>query len=226
MADRSFKFSSSPKRRVKRIISRLKTEFEFNLSTRNEPFLTLVRTILSQNTNRQNTSKAYKNLTSRYTTPKEFANAEIKELEKLIKPAGLYKSKSKRLKEVAKIILEEYEGRLGEILKEEPSKARDKLLDMPGVGPKTADCVLLFAGGRDVLPVDTHVRRTAIRLGFADLNDSPEKAKENLEPLIEEGDRGKAHILLIELGRNYCKARNPICEKCPVEDLCAKKGVE
>ncbi len=215
-----------PEKRAEKILEKLESEFQLSLPEEGHPFLTLVRTVLSQNTNRTNTSTAYNNLIEKYQTPSDFAEAELEDLKELIKPAGLYNSKSETLKKLGQIVVEDFDEDLGKIFNKDPEEARDELLDLPGVGPKTADCVLLFAGGFDVLPVDTHVDRTSSRLGFASSEDNLEEVKKKVEASFPDGKLGKTHILLIELGREYCKARNPRCEKCPVKDFCPKIGVD
>lgn len=216
----------SEKDRADKVVDILNAEFRKELPEKGEPFVTLVRTILSQNTNSKNTSKAFENLKDDFEKPEDFLEADLEELKERIKPAGLYNSKSKTLKNVSRIIHEDFEKDLKNILKGDPEKARKFLLELPGVGPKTADCVLLFSCGYDVLPVDTHVDRTSKRLGFVDIESNKEEVKNRLECLLSEGYRGTAHILLIELGRKYCKARNPDCEECPVNNYCPKKGIE
>jgi endonuclease-3 len=188
--------------------------------------MVLVGTVLSQNTNWRNTRRAFDNFAPKFQTPAQLVGAHLREIEKLIRPAGLYKAKAKNLREMARIIQGKYGGDLGRILEKPPGEARRELLEFPGVGYKTADCVLLFAGGRDVLPVDVHVARTAKRLGFASLKDSPERVREKLEPLVPKGRRGEAHLLLIELGRRYCRASKPLCGKCPINNLCPKAGLD
>lgn len=225
MEGEPFKANSIQEEGIREIIDSLESEFQVRLPNPKNPFLSLVRTVLSQNTNRKNTNSAFERLTSEYTSPSGIAAADFDELQDLIRPAGLYKSKAKALKNQAEIILDKYEGDLEKVLRKSSDEARKELLALPGVGPKTADCVLLFAGGRDVLPVDTHVSRTSKRLGFAGLKDRPEKVKQKVEPLIPAGERGKMHLLLIELGREYCKASSPVCEECPIEDFCPKIGV-
>lgn len=226
MESEAFKINSNFEDRAKEILSRLSSEFDIGPSSDRDPFLTLVRTVLSQNTNRKNTRKAYENLSEKYSSPADFASADIEELKNLIMPAGLYRSKSKRLKSIAEIVLDKYEGDLSRIFEKSSKEVRKELLDFPGVGPKTADCVLLFAGNRDVLPVDTHVARTVKRLGFADSESDPEGVKEQFEVFVPDGKSREMHLLLIELGRNICKARNPNCIECSLEDLCPKIGVE
>ncbi len=130
------------------------------------------------------------------------------------------------MKELGQIIVEDFDEDLGKIFDKDPEEAREDLLDLPGVGPKTADCVLLFAGGFDVLPVDTHVNRTAKRLGLASSDDNLEEVRKKVQDLFPPGKLGNTHILLIELGREYCKSRTPDCEECPVEEFCPKIGVD
>ena len=134
----------------------------------------------------------------------------------------MYTNKSKSIKKIAEELSGKSGKNLDQILQKRIDEARKELLSLPGVGPKTADCVLLFSGGQDVLPVDTHVARIAKRLGFAEPDAGPEIVKERLEPMLPDGKRGNAHILLIELGRKYCKAQNPDCKNCPIEDFCPK----
>lgn len=226
MGESAFKGTPRVESRILEILRRLDSEFEISWPDAESPFLVLVRTVLSQNTNRLNAKRAFENLTSKYVDPSDFVGAEIGELEDLIRPAGLYKSKSRHLKKIAEIVLDRYDGDLGKVLDRPTEKARGELLEMPGVGPKTADCVLLFAGDRDVLPVDTHVNRTAKRLGLVNLGKGSEGVKTRLEAIIPENERGKAHLLFIELGREFCKAPSPACEACPIAELCPKAGLE
>ncbi|GEM_PF-304288 len=225
ITDEGFKNNPSLRNRIRNVIETLEPEFQVNVPEGDSPFMILVRTVISQNTNRKNTNTAFGNLIPDYSSPSDFAEADLEDLEDLLRPGGLYKSKSRSLKDLSKIIVENYDGDISKILDKPQEDAREALMDLPGVGPKTADCVLLFSGRYDTIPVDTHVDRTAKRLGFADPEDDPEGVKESLEPLIPEGYRGKGHLLLIELGRNYCKANNPLCKKCPIEDLCPKIGL-
>lgn len=226
MPKESFKNNSKDRERARRIVERLEKEFKKTLPDEGPGFLTLVRTILSQNTHRKNTEKAFENLTSKFRTADEISNVETDEIVNLIRPAGMYTQKARSIKNVA----EEFSGTSGkdldEMLDKRPEEAREELLSLPGVGPKTADCVLLFSGGRDILPVDTHVARISKRLGLAEPGAGPEKVKKQMEPVMPDGKRGIAHILLIELGRRYCKAKSPDCKNCPIENLCPKIGLK
>lgn len=207
-------------RRMVKILNRLSTEFETWRRYTEDPFLLLVGTVLSQNTNWRNTRTAYNRLVMKFKTPQQLAEADVREVQRLIRPAGLYKIKSKRLKVIAQIVLDRYGGDLNSVLQMLPKKARCELLSIPGVGYKTADVVLVFAGGRDVLPIDTHIFRISKRLGFAPPNADYEEVRRSLEELIPRGRRGEAHILLIQHGRRYCRAPSPLCRECPINDLC------
>jgi len=203
-----------------KIINRLGREFKPWHHFTKDPFLLLVSTVLSQNTNWRNTKIAYDRLTSKFRTPKKLATADEREIEELIRPAGLYRVKSGRLKEISRAVLERYGNGLDRVLRMPYKKARAELMSLPGVGRKTADVVLAFGGGMDVLPVDTHVFRISKRLGFASPEDDHERVKLKLEMVTPAGKRGRAHMFLIQLGRRYCRARNPLHHRCPINDLC------
>jgi endonuclease-3 len=202
------------------ILNRLGAEFEPWGRYTEDPFLLLVGTVLSQNTNWRNTRTAYSRLTAKFRTPQQLAAADTRDIQELIRPAGLYREKSKRLKEISRSVLEKYDGDLRAVLKRPVEEAREELLSLPGVGYKTADVVLAFGAGRDVLPVDTHVFRISKRLGFASPKDDHEQVRLKLEKITPKGRRAQAHMFLIQLGRRYCRARNPLHEKCPINDFC------
>lgn len=206
--------------RMAGILNRLGAEFEPWQPYTDDPFLLLVGTVLSQNTNWRNTHTAYNRLTSKFRTPRQLAEADVREIRELIRPAGLYREKSKRLRQIAHAVLEKYGGDLNTVLRRPPEEARRELLLLPGVGYKTADVVLAFGAGRDVLPVDTHVFRISKRLGFAAPKDDPEQVRMKLEAVTPVGRRADAHMFLIELGRHQCRTRNPLHETCPINDFC------
>lgn len=206
--------------RMTKILDHLREEFGPWSYRETNSFEVLVATVLSQNTSSRNSRKAFHDLISKFPSPVKLAKADLREIQRVIKPAGLYTSKSRDIKKLAKIVSEKYGGDLGKVLGKPPEEARNELLELPRVGPKTADCLLLFAAGRDVLPVDTHVARVAKRLGFAGWRDDRETVKQRIEPLIPKGRRGEAHIFLIQHGRKYCRARGPRCGECPISDLC------
>ena len=191
-----------------------------------DPFETLIVTIISQNTADRNTSRAFERLSKRFEIkPEVLANAETSHIEDALKTAGLYRSKSKTIKLVSRIILEKFHGSVQPILSLPLDEARKVFIQMPGVGPKTADVVLLFSTGQPTIPVDTHVNRVSKRLGFAPANGDYEAVRTRLQSLYEQRDYLAVHVLLIAHGRRYCKARRPLCAQCPVNIHCPSRGV-
>ena len=202
-------------------------------------FECLVRTILSQNTSDKASQPAHDALMERYGADGDgglavaLAGAEQSELAETISSAGLYNQKSERIIAIAEGILEEYGGAepFDRFVREDdPETVRDTLLEMNGVGPKTADCVLLFAGGRSaVFPVDTHVHRIARRMGLAPAAADHEEVREALEAAVPAEKCGFGHTAMIQFGREYCSARDPAClddpDACPMADLCEQIGV-
>ena len=192
-----------------------------------DPFQTLIMTVLSQATADKNTERAFRNLSRRFLiTPESLARANLEELEAAIRVGGLYRNKSKVIKELSHVILEEFGGSLEFIHSLPLEEARRTLIRLPGVGPKTADVVLLFCAGKPTLPVDTHVNRVSKRLRLASPKADYEGVREALQSLYQPEDYLSVHLLLMSLGRRYCKARNPLCKSCPVNALCPSKRVE
>jgi endonuclease-3 len=186
-----------------------------------DPFEVLVRTIISQSTTETNMVRAYERLSTRLPiTPKGLAEAETAEIEDALRVAGLYRNKARVIKEVSSIILKEFRGSLDFVFSLSLDEARENLLGLPGVGPKTADVVLLFCAKKPTLPVDTHVNRVSKRLGLAETKAGYEGVRSALQTLYEPEEYLEVHMLLIALGRKYCKAIKPLCPSCPVNRLC------
>lgn len=185
-------------------------------SRSSNPFETLVATVISQNTNDKNTMRAMENLKGRlgYLTPEKIIELSDEELEELIRPAGLHKQKARYLKLIAERLSG---GVLEEILSLETEEARNRLLEIPGIGPKTADVLLSFMG-RETVGVDRHIARVSSRLGISD--GSYEGTRRALMDIFDKKDYLRAHLLLIKLGREYCRPRNPRCGECPLRDIC------
>jgi endonuclease-3 len=193
-------------------------------SSDRDSFKTLIVTIISQNTADRNTARAFENLSKQFEiNPEVLANAETSQIEQCLKVAGLYKSKANAIKQVSKTILQEFHGSLESILSLPLEQARKTLLELTGVGPKTADVVLLFSARRPTIPVDTHVNRVAKRLGLAPISGGYEAVRESLQSLYDPKDYLAVHVLLISHGRKYCRARNPLCKQCPVNRLCPSR---
>lgn len=214
------------KKRAEEILQILRENFTLPrwVSADHNPFETLVITIISQNTSDRNTEKAFEKLSKAFAiTPEVLAKAETSEIEECLKVAGLYRNKARIIKQVSKIIIKKFNGKLETILALPLEKARETLLQLPGVGPKTADVLLLFSANKPTIPVDTHVNRVSKRLGLAPADGDYESVRESLQKLYKPEDYLEVHILLILLGRKYCKARKPLCEPCPVKMLCPSK---
>jgi len=162
------------------------------------------------------------------------AAAGREELAETIQPAGLYNRKSEVIQTVSERVLDEYGSTAAFdafVREEDPAVVRDALLDFGGVGPKTADCVLLFAGGREgVFPVDTHVHRIYRRLGVAPPDADHEGVRAAVERDVPPEKCGFGHTASIQFGREYCSARKPACldglDECPMSDLCDRVGVD
>ncbi|WP_054844806.1 endonuclease III domain-containing protein [Sulfuracidifex tepidarius] len=186
-----------------------------------DPFKVLVATILSQNTTDKSTYKSFKTLEEKVGVEvKKIADADYNLISESIRFSGLNNSKAKKLKEIAQILLKEYHGDLWNILNESPETSRKILISLPGVGDKTADVVLLTCKGYEAFPVDTHIRRIAVRLGIAKERETYTVISNRLMTLFHGKDFLKAHHLLITHGRKTCKANKPLCQICPINYCC------
>jgi dihydrofolate synthase/folylpolyglutamate synthase len=175
------------------------------------PFKVLIQTILSQRTRDVNTTIASEQLFNVYKTPYQLSTADIKTIEKLIKPVGFYKVKSTKIKEVARIIHEKYNDRVPDDINE--------LMRLPGVGRKTANCVLAYGFGIPAIPVDTHVHRISNRLGIV-ATDTPEDTEIQLQKIVPRKYWIPLNHMFVRFGQTICKPIKPLCDKCPVNDLC------
>jgi endonuclease-3 len=204
-----------------------------------EAFDCLVRTVLSQNTSDVASQPAHDALVERYggegtDLAASLAAADREELAETISRAGLYNQKSRVIQRAAERVVEEdgSAAGFGRFVREQSAESvRERLLSFHGVGPKTADCVLLFAGGRDgVFPVDTHVHRIARRMGLAPADADHETVREHLERDVPPGQCGFGHTAMIQFGRDHCTARKPACldgpEACPLVGYCDQVGVD
>jgi endonuclease-3 len=178
-----------------------------------DPFKILISTILSARTKDSNTREATQMLFSRYKTPKEIAKAPVSELEQLIYKAGFYRVKARRVKEVSKIIHNHYEGIV--------PKDKEELISLPGVGAKTANCVLVYAFKEPAIPVDTHVHRISNRLGWVKTK-TPEKTEEQLLEIIPKDQWIRINRLFVRFGQEICIPNYPRCDSCPLNDFCPK----
>jgi endonuclease-3 len=175
------------------------------------PFRILIATILSARTKDENTTKAADKLFKLYGTPQKLAKAKVRDVEKVIKSVGFYHVKSKRIIEVANLILSKYNGKV-------PADI-DKLVDMPGVGRKTANCVLVYAFEQPAIPVDTHVHRISNRLGLVSTK-MPEETEMELRKTIPKKFWLDINNTFVMYGQNICKPISPMCKVCKIRNTC------
>ena len=175
------------------------------------PFSILIGTILSARTKDESTTKVIKVLFSKYKNPKDLANAKLKDVEKIIKSIGFYHVKSKRIIEVAKIIDKKYKGKVPEDL--------DSLVQLPGVGRKTANCVLVYAFEKPAIPVDIHVHRISNRLGLVQTK-TPEETEIKLMEKIPKKFWIDINDTFVMYGQNICKPISPMCDVCKIKKSC------
>jgi endonuclease-3 len=186
-----------------------------------DPLSTLIATVLSQNTSDVNSHRALAALVNRFGSWESVATADVNELAQAIRAGGLADIKARRIKLILHEV-QEKRGRLDLSFLDNVGlvEAKAWLRQLPGVGPKTAGCVLLFSLGKPAMPVDTHVFRVAKRLGLIDARVSVEKTHEILESLVPPKNVYEFHILMVEHGRRACKAQRPRCTVCVLRELC------
>lgn len=175
------------------------------------PLSILVGTILSARTRDENTSSVVKKLFSRYKTARSLARAKISDVERIIKSTGFYHVKARRIIEVASIINSQYSGKVPDNL--------DELLKLPGVGRKTANCVLVYAFEKPAIPVDTHVHRISNRLGLVKTK-TPEETELVLMKKIPKKYWLQINDMFVMYGQNICKPISPMCNVCQIKREC------
>jgi endonuclease-3 len=193
-----------------------KTSLETLASTRHEtPFQILVATMLSARTRDEVTAQVSDALFSVYPTPENLARAPLNKIKALIKPINFYKGKAKRVKQVAKIIHERYNDRV--------PKTMEALDALPGVGPKIAGCVRVYAFNLPSIPTDTHVFRCSHRLGWSKAK-TPEKTEPELEKIIPKRYWLRVNELFVLHGQQTCLPRNPRCRACAIKEYCPSRN--
>jgi endonuclease III len=206
------------RRRLRTIRDRLRREYGRPvLRAHRAPIDELILTVLSQNTNDRNRDVAWARLRERFQSWDAVRDAPVAEIEDAIRPGGLAPTKAVRIKQILEALGEDDLCWLEGAPLEE---ARDYLCDLPGVGRKTAACVLLFSFGRPEVPVDTHVYRVASRLGLIRAGASFDEAHDEMLRLVDPDDAYEVHVLLIRHGRRTCTAREPRCAECPLRRMC------
>jgi endonuclease III len=206
------------RRRLRTIRDRLRTEYGRPvLHAHRAPVDELILTVLSQNTNDRNRDVAWARLRERFPSWDAVREAPVVEIEDAIRPGGLAPTKAVRIQRILEALGDDDLCWLEDAPLEE---ARDYLCELPGVGRKTAACVLLFSFGRPEVPVDTHVYRVTSRLGLIRPGASFDEAHDELLRLVDPEDAYEVHVLLIRHGRRTCTAREPRCAECPLRRMC------
>ncbi len=197
--------------RIETIMNELRAIYTLRVFEDKDPYRVLIRTILSQRTRDENTDQASAELFAEYPTMEDVAIAPQERLEKLVKKAGFFRVKSKRIKEVSNILLDEYEGIVPDTM--------DELLKLPGVGRKTANCVLVYAFEKPAIPVDTHVHRISNRIGLVNTKD-PDATERELEKVVPKEFWIELNDLMVQFGQDICRPIGPKHEECPIAEIC------
>jgi endonuclease-3 len=182
----------------------------------------VVATVLSQHTSDHNSERAFARLKAVFPDWGQVLAASAGQVADAIRSGGLADAKARRIQQILAAIRER-EGRidLGRMHELDDAAVEEYLTSLPGVGPKTAACVLVFSMGRPAFPIDTHVHRVAVRLGWIPAGTTAEKAHRILAPLVPPGIRYDLHLALITHGRTVCRAQRPRCDACVLRDGCA-----
>ena len=186
-------------------LARVKVETE-------NPYRVLVSTILSQRTRDEKTEEASARLFAKYATPEAIARAPVRALADLIRPAGFYRQKAPKIREVSRILLERYGGRVPETFEE--------LVALPQVGRKTANCVLVYGFGKPAIPVDVHVAVISRRLGLAPTDADEEEVERRLSRIVPERLWLPLNEWFVRFGKEVCRTAAPRCDACRLTDIC------
>jgi endonuclease-3 len=184
---------------------------ELQMEEDNDPFKILIGTILSARSRDENTSKIVHTLFQKYKNARELANADLNDIKSIIHSIGFYNTKAERIKQVSKIIIEKFHGIV-------PNEVED-LLGLPGVGRKTANCVLVYAFNKPAIPVDIHVHRISNRIGIVKTQ-NPKKTEEELIKIIDRKYWLILNNTFVRYGQNICLPIRPKCEICSLKDVC------
>jgi len=192
-------------------LARLTALKELQMEESNDPFKILIGTILSARSRDENTSKIVRKLFQKYKNARELATADLNDIKSIIHSIGFYNIKALRIKQVSKIIVENFNGIV-------PNKLED-LLGLPGVGRKTANCVLVYAFNEPAIPVDIHVHRISNRIGIV-RTQNPKKTEEELVKKIDKKFWLVLNNTFVRYGQNICLPLRPKCEVCNLKNIC------
>lgn len=200
--------------RLRNILDRLIASYgtrPWNWHTQQQPFEVLIATVLSQRTRDEKTDEAAKSLLGQYPTPEALAVAPVDQVERLIRPSNYYKTKAVRIQAICRALLDRHGGDV-------PRDSR-LLMALPGVGRKTAACVMVYGFGEPAIPVDVHVHRLANRMGVIRTR-SPEESETALWGIIDPDRVLLVNELFVKHGQTVCRPVRPECPRCQVLDLC------
>jgi endonuclease-3 len=225
-----------PRARVLRIRDRLREVYGVPLmAPHRHPIAELVLTVLSQSTNDRNRDVAFLRLRTRFPAWEAVRDAPVAEIEEAIRPGGISKVKSVRIQAILRAISDDPRRPISDRSSHEPSldwlaraplhEARDYLVALPGVGRKTAACVLLFAYGLRDVPVDTHVSRVGARLHLLEPGAPFERLHDQMLALTPPGHELELHVNLLRHGRRTCHARSPECHDCALARMCPSRAL-
>ncbi len=207
------------RKHVLEVIRRLSAtypEHPLKISDKTPAFRSLVSTIMSARTKDPVTVEATRRLFAKYKTPQAMASAGPERIAQLIYPVGFYKTKAKALVKVAQIVVERFGGKV--------PRTREELMELPGVGRKTANLVLSLAFGVPAICVDTHVHRISNRLGWVETRD-PGETEEALMKLLPKSEWAALNRIIVNHGQQICHPTSPRCSECIIAELCPKVGV-
>ncbi|GGK24507.1 endonuclease III [Caldalkalibacillus thermarum] len=176
------------------------------------PFELTIAVMLSAQCTDQMVNKVTKELFNKYHTPEDYVRVPLEELEQDIRQIGLYRNKAKNIKKMCQILIEKYNGEI--------PRSREELIQLPGIGRKTANVIMSTAFGYPAIAVDTHVERVTKRLGICRWKDTPLQVEKTLMKKVPKEEWAITHHRLIFFGRYHCKAQNPQCHVCPLFELC------
>lgn len=181
------------------------------VAEKEDPFRVLISTILSQRTRDEMTERASRDLFTKYDNPRAISAADVRDLERLIKPVGFYRQKSLQIQNVSRALLDRHDGLV--------PRTYEELIELPQVGPKTANCVLVYGFGEPRIPTDTHVHRVSNRLGLVRTK-SPERTEQRLMRTVPKDYWLHINELFIRFGKDICRPVGPRCPQCSFTAFC------
>jgi endonuclease-3 len=216
------------RRRVRAVRDRLRAVYGIpRMAPHGDPLAELVLTVLSQSTNDRNRDVAYLRLRACLPTWEAVRDAPVEAVEEAIRPGGISRVKSRRIQSILRAVSEPAgELSLDWLARAPLEEARAYLTELPGVGRKTAACVLLFAYGRHEVPVDTHVSRVGTRLGLLRAGAPFPELHDQMLALTPPGEELELHVNLLRHGRRTCHARGPACGACALARMCPSRGLQ